>query len=565
MESKLLRIASRVVKPMAVASISMVVVYLLYRGILRVGILSDLNRDQSFAIVTTMANNLFLLAIVLGTLSIAAYVAVVVLKPRALVGDKLMITGNVLFDNGHPAKSAAIFVEGLQPRAWADDNGWFKLPIDERPYYVVRAVHARMGIATSATVLRADLHHAVRLTLPTAPTGISTPDETLLANTINVNTVSAESKQEEGRTLYCSFCGKSQHEVRSLIAGPSVYICDECTDLCIDITSERSDSSAERFQAITDVCECTLKLANPAQPATERLKCQELVQQAAATIRSRIREHTGSTVANAQLVRVVGSGNFATVWEAIALSENGEPTDKKVAVKIFDQNKLTVGLMLWRFQRGIRAMEHLGKLGDFAPKSIVRVVSVPRDLLSFSMQYLPGGDLERIRNLGWSWSKKIETFMQVAKAVQFAHSQGIVHRDIKPANIVLDENNNAVLTDFDIADLHFAQTQSVYAGSLGTPQFAAPEQLIAEAEIARPTADIYSLGKVLYFLLQEVPPQLGSSESDYVPAYLAKLEDTTVRNTIVRAIRHNPSERFQSVQELMDSLLPMQQPNVHVS
>ncbi|NNC24388.1 ATP-dependent Clp protease ATP-binding subunit ClpX [Salinisphaera sp. USBA-960] len=40
------------------------------------------------------------------------------------------------------------------------------------------------------------------------------------------------------RTLYCSFCGKSEHEVRKLIAGPSVYICDECVDLCNDIMRE---------------------------------------------------------------------------------------------------------------------------------------------------------------------------------------------------------------------------------------------------------------------------------------------------------------------------------------
>ena len=40
---------------------------------------------------------------------------------------------------------------------------------------------------------------------------------------------------EGGKLLYCSFCGKSQHEVRKLIAGPSVFICDECVDLCNDI------------------------------------------------------------------------------------------------------------------------------------------------------------------------------------------------------------------------------------------------------------------------------------------------------------------------------------------
>ena len=46
------------------------------------------------------------------------------------------------------------------------------------------------------------------------------------------------SKSEGEKLLYCSFCGKSQHEVRKLIAGPSVFICDECVDLCNDIIRE---------------------------------------------------------------------------------------------------------------------------------------------------------------------------------------------------------------------------------------------------------------------------------------------------------------------------------------
>jgi hypothetical protein len=44
----------------------------------------------------------------------------------------------------------------------------------------------------------------------------------------------------EKNTLYCSFCGKSQHEVRKLIAGPTVFICDECVELCMDIIREES-------------------------------------------------------------------------------------------------------------------------------------------------------------------------------------------------------------------------------------------------------------------------------------------------------------------------------------
>src|SRR5512138_1358941 len=53
-------------------------------------------------------------------------------------------------------------------------------------------------------------------------------------------------KGDDGKLLYCSFCGKSQHEVRKLIAGPSVFICDECVELCNDIIREELDEKAER-------------------------------------------------------------------------------------------------------------------------------------------------------------------------------------------------------------------------------------------------------------------------------------------------------------------------------
>tara|TARA_B110000977_G_C10602661_1_gene308866 strand:- start:166 stop:483 length:318 start_codon:yes stop_codon:yes gene_type:complete len=48
--------------------------------------------------------------------------------------------------------------------------------------------------------------------------------------------------------LYCSFCGKSQHEVRKLIAGPTVFICDECVELCMDIIKEENKSSSIKHQ-----------------------------------------------------------------------------------------------------------------------------------------------------------------------------------------------------------------------------------------------------------------------------------------------------------------------------
>jgi ATP-dependent Clp protease ATP-binding subunit ClpX len=52
-------------------------------------------------------------------------------------------------------------------------------------------------------------------------------------------------KDDSGKLLYCSFCGKSQHEVRKLIAGPSVFVCDECVDLCNDIIREEIQEKSE--------------------------------------------------------------------------------------------------------------------------------------------------------------------------------------------------------------------------------------------------------------------------------------------------------------------------------
>src|SRR5438876_9568852 len=59
-------------------------------------------------------------------------------------------------------------------------------------------------------------------------------------------------------TLHCTFCSKSQHEVRKLISGPTVFICDECVELCMDIVSEENKSSLvksrEGIPAPKDIC-----------------------------------------------------------------------------------------------------------------------------------------------------------------------------------------------------------------------------------------------------------------------------------------------------------------------
>lgn len=348
----------------------------------------------------------------------------------------------------------------------------------------------------------------------------------------------------------CSFCGKSNAMVKWLIAGPDhVMICDECADLTAEIVDEKT--AEPRAEAVARVCELSLQLANDAISLSQRLEYQEDLDEQAILARPRRRPRPGEDIAGASLIRVLGAGNFGTVWQASRRSD-GEPC----AVKIFDPDKVAIGLMLWRFQRGIRAMQHLTGLPEPKPESVCAIDEVSSDRLAFSMPYLPGGDLSTLRRLGWSARKKHEAFLKIADAVGFAHRNGIVHRDIKPANIVLDRQLEPVLTDFDIADLVFAGTQSMAAASLGTPTFAAPEQLEGQL-LSAPTADVFSLGKVLAYLITETAPPMGatfSGDGAHNSHLLAGVHGPAMREIIARCLQMDPDARFQSVDELLDRL-----------
>jgi ATP-dependent Clp protease ATP-binding subunit ClpX len=75
------------------------------------------------------------------------------------------------------------------------------------------------------------------------PTNADTKDGTAAAQPAPNSTTSQPQTEDQKKSLYCSFCKKSQHEVRKLIAGPTVYICDECVELCMDIVREENKSS----------------------------------------------------------------------------------------------------------------------------------------------------------------------------------------------------------------------------------------------------------------------------------------------------------------------------------
>ncbi|HUF51125.1 MAG TPA: serine/threonine-protein kinase [Longimicrobiales bacterium] len=137
----------------------------------------------------------------------------------------------------------------------------------------------------------------------------------------------------------------------------------------------------------------------------------------------------------------------------------------------------------------------------------------------YVMPYVDGeslrAKLDRETQLGIDEAVKIAS--DVADALHYAHTQGVVHRDIKPENILL-ANGRPMVADFGIA-----LAVSAAAGgrmtetglSLGTPHYMSPEQATAEKEISA-RSDIYSLASVLYEMLAGQPPHLGGSAQQII-------------------------------------------------
>src|SRR5262249_31398088 len=115
------------------------------------------------------------------------------------------------------------------------------------------------------------------------------------------------------------------------------------------------------------------------------------------------------------------------------------------------------------------------------------------------MRYLRGGALNNLMNgRQWTLPEVNRVLSQLTGALALAHRFGVVHRDIKPENILLDEDNNAYLADFGIAQI-LSKSQSDDMAGMGSPAYAAPEQVVGG--ITSLQSDIYSLGVILYELL----------------------------------------------------------------
>jgi serine/threonine-protein kinase len=257
--------------------------------------------------------------------------------------------------------------------------------------------------------------------------------------------------------------------------------------------------------------------------------------------------------------RQVGEGGMATVYLARDLKH-----DRKVAIKVL-KPELAASLGADRFLREIRVaatLQHPNILGLYDSGEV-------DGLLYYVMPFVEGESLrDRLdKEQQLPLHDALQITREAAEALQHAHAHGIIHRDIKPENILL-MGGHALVADFGIARAVSEAggeklTQTGMA--VGTPHYMSPEQSLGSDHVdAR--SDIYSLGCVLYELLIGQPPFtannamaiLARHAMEAVPSLQVVRPSVPdeVEDAVLRALEKTPADRFQTMQEFADSLVP---------
>ncbi len=261
----------------------------------------------------------------------------------------------------------------------------------------------------------------------------------------------------------------------------------------------------------------------------------------------------------------IGTGAASEVWRAT------HPLYGEVAVKFVGTASLSA-----EHHTDKRLTNEFLILVALHHPNIVRTLGrgIHNGMHWISMEYIPGGSLAAMLSqrphtadgtpfrMNPRWA--VRHVEQIARALEYAHQQGILHRDVKPANIFLRERDGhaaGVLGDFGIAYMLGTERLTLDGSAIGTPEYMSPEQCQGHPLDGR--TDIYSLGIVLYELLAGHAPFLNDLPlgvcymhlNNPVPALPSEV-DPALAAAVMKALSKRREDRYPTALAFADALAP---------
>jgi serine/threonine protein kinase len=268
-----------------------------------------------------------------------------------------------------------------------------------------------------------------------------------------------------------------------------------------------------------------------------------------------------------ELEELVGTGGMSSVYRA-----HDRLLERDVALKVLHQQFVADTDYVERFRREARSVAQLSH-----PNIVTVIDRGEQDGRQFIVfEYINGENLKALveREGPLPEQDAVRLALQIARALGFAHDNGLVHRDVKPQNVLLNGDGQAKVTDFGIArslDVKGGLTQT--GTVMGTSDYIAPEQ--ARGSRVDAQSDIYSLGAVLYELLTGEVPFPGDNFvavamrhiNEPPPSVRERRPDVSPRldALIRRAMAKEPRDRFGSMDELCAELTACLSPETAVS
>ncbi len=252
-----------------------------------------------------------------------------------------------------------------------------------------------------------------------------------------------------------------------------------------------------------------------------------------------------------EILEVIGTGGMAVVYKARCHRLN-----RLVAVKILKDDNLDDEDFRRRFHAESQAVAMLSH------PNIVSVYDVSTSVIAdyIVMELCEGITLKQYMEKKGvlNWKETLHFAMQIAKALEHAHSKGIVHRDIKPHNVMVLKNGSVKVMDFGIARL-ISSGNTLTKEALGSVHYISPEQ--ARGGRVDDRSDIYSLGVVMYEMMAGRPPYDGESPVSVaiqhinggaaLPSVLNPNIPGGLEQIIMKAMAHNVSDRYPSATRML--------------